>query len=105
MEFRIGISRKHVPIWINIGLQQRDRQGSQNLNNDTFCRLHATSAQCIIGTEKHPDIGILSNYDDDDYSQAYNQIKEVFRALTKDNILTPFVSDENFRTSNFKSWS
>ena len=26
----------NVPIWIIIGIQQRDRQDSQNLNNDTF---------------------------------------------------------------------
>ena len=36
------------PIWIFIGFQQQDRQNSQNLNNDTFCRLPVVSAQCII---------------------------------------------------------
>ena len=90
----------NVPIWIIIGFQQRDRQDSQNLNNDTFCRLPVVSAQCIIGTEKYPDAGILLNYDDDDYSQAYHHIKEAFRALTKDDILQPYISDDNFRTSN-----
>ena len=34
-----------------IGFQQRDRQDSQKLNNDTFCRLPVVSSQCIIGTE------------------------------------------------------
>ena len=58
-----------------IGFQQQDRQDSQNLNNDTFCKLPAVSAQCIIGTEKYPDAGILLNYDDDDYIQGYHQIK------------------------------
>ena len=77
----------NVPIWIIIGFQQGDRQDSQNLNNDTFCRLPVVSAQCIIGTEKYPDAGILLNYDDDDYSQVYHQIKEAFKALTKDDIL------------------
>ena len=51
----------NVRIWIIIGFQQRDRQDSQNLNNDTFCRLPVVSAQCIIGTEKYPDAGILLN--------------------------------------------
>ena len=88
----------NVPIWIVIGFQQRDRQDSQNLNNDTFCRLPVVSAQCIIGTEKYPDAGILLNYDDDDYSQGYHQIKEAFKALTKDEILQPYISDDNFRT-------
>ena len=90
----------NVPIWIVIGFQQRDRQDSQSLNNDTFCRLPVVSAQCIIGTEKYPDAGILLNYDDDDYTQGYHQIKEAFKALTKDDILQPYISDDNFRTSN-----
>ena len=80
----------NVPIWIIIGFQQRTRQNSQNENNDTFYRPPVTSAQCIIGTEKYPDSGILLNYDDDDYyNQGYGQIKEAFRALTKDDILQP----------------
>ena len=90
----------NVPIWIIIGFQQRDRQDSQNLNNDTFCRLPVVSAQCIIGTEKYPDAGILLNYDDDDYSQGYHQIKEAFKALTKDDILQPYISEADFRRSN-----
>ena len=77
----------NVPIWIFIGFQQQDRQDSQNLNNDTFCRLPVVSAQCIIGTEKYPDAGILLNFDDDDYSQGYHQIKEAFKALPKDDVL------------------
>ena len=58
----------NVPIWIIIDFEQRDRQDSQNLNNCIFCRLPIVSAQCVIGTEKHPDSGIVLNYDDDDYS-------------------------------------
>ena len=90
----------NVPIWRVIGFQQRGRQDSQNLNNDTFCRLPVVSAQCIIGTEKHPDDSIFLNYDDDDYSQGYHQIKDAFTALTKDNILQPYIPDDDFRSSN-----
>ena len=90
----------NVPIWIIIGFQQRDRQDSQNLNNDTFCRLPVVSAQSIIGTEKYRDAGIFLNYEDDDYSQGYHQIKEAFRALTKDDILQPYISEADFRRSN-----
>ena len=98
--FELGSqANMNVPIWIIIGFQKQNRQDSQSLNNDTFCRLPVVSAQCIIGTEKYPDAGILLNYDDDDYSQGY-QIKEAFRALTKDDILQPYISDDNLRTSN-----
>ena len=90
----------NVPIWIIIGFQQQDRQSSQTENNDTFYRPSVTSAHCIIGTEKYPDSGILLNYDDDDYNQGYGEIKEAFRALTKDDILQPYISDRDFRSSN-----
>ena len=99
--FDLGIQEGiNVPIWIIIGFQQRTRQNSQNENNDTFYRPPVTSAQCIIGTEKYPDSGILLNYNDDDYNQGYGQIKEAFRALTKDDILQPYISDKDFRSSN-----
>ena len=40
------------------------------------------------------------NYNDDDYSQGYSQIKEVFKALSKDDILQPYISEDDFRSSN-----
>ena len=102
--FELGSQENmNVPIWIIIGFQQQDRQDSQNLNNDNFFRLPFVSAQCIIGTEKYPDTGIILNYDDDDYSQGYHQIKEDFKALTKDDIFKPYISEEDFRTSNVRA--
>ena len=89
-----------VPIWVIVGFQQNERQESQNLNNDTFYRPPVTSAQCIIGTEKYPDCCILLNYNDDDCNQGYGLIKEAFKALTKDDILQPYTSDHDFRSSN-----
>ena len=90
----------NVPIWIIVGFQQQDRQNSQNENNDTFYRPPVTSTQCIIGTEKYPNSSILLNYNDDDYNQGYGQIKEAFRALTKDDLLQPYISDNDFKSSN-----
>ena len=85
-----------VPISIFIVFQQRDRQNSQSFNFDTFCMLSVTSAQSIIGTEKYPDAGILINYDDDDYSQGYGEINEAFRASIKNDIVQPYISDDDF---------
>ena len=77
-KFELGNQESmNVPYWTIKGFQQRDRQNSQNLNNDTFCRLPITSCQCIISAKKYPDSGILLNYDDNDYSRGYGQIKEV----------------------------
>ena len=70
------------PTRIFVGFQQNDRQNDQILNNDTFVRLPVISAQVVIGTERYPDSGNLLNYDDDDYSQGYGQIKEAFRSRT-----------------------
>ena len=92
----------NVPIWIivGVGFQQRERQDSQNLANDTFYRPLVTSAQCIIGTEKYPDSAILLKYNDEDYCQGYEPIKEAFKAVTKDDILQPYISENDFKSSN-----
>ena len=47
--FELGTQdRIKIPIWIIVGSQHRGRQGSQNLDNDTFYRRPVTSAQCIL---------------------------------------------------------
>ena len=50
--------------------------------------------------KKHPYSSIMLIYDHDHYSQDYGQIKEAFRALPKDHILKPDISDIEFRSSN-----
>ena len=52
---------------------------------------------------QNPDAGIFSKYDDDDHSQGYVQFKESFRAPKKDDVLQPYVFDDNFRFSNVKA--
>ena len=85
--FKLGSRESmNVPIYIKTGFQQRVIQDSLNLNNDSFCRLAITSCQGKISSHKYPDSSILLNYDDGGYSQGYSQIKEAFRAFTKDDI-------------------
>ena len=101
MEFELGTQEGiNTPIWNFFGFRQRDRQDSQNLNSDTFYRPPVTSAQCIIGTEKNPESGILLSFDDDDYPQGYGQFTEAFKAFTKDDILQPYISHNDFRSFN-----
>ena len=83
-----------------VGFQKRKRQDSQNLANDTFYRSPVTSAQFIFGTEIYPDSAILLNYNGNDYSQGYGQIKQAFMALTKIDKLQPYISEHDFRSSN-----
>ena len=90
----------NAPIRVYVAFQKHDRKRDQNLNNDTFYRMPVTSTQCIIGTGKYPGSAILLNYDDDDYFQGYGQIKEAFRALTKGNILQPYITEDDFRSDN-----
>ena len=59
-----------------------------------------TSVQVVIGSEQYPCVSVLLNYNDDDYSQGYGQIKEAFRALTKDTKVQPYISEDDFRSSN-----
>ena len=90
----------NVPMRIYVVFQQNDRQHDQILNNDTFVRLSVITAQVVIGTERYPDTGNILNYNDDDYFQGYGQVKEAFKVLTKDNILQPDISEDDFRSSN-----
>ena len=64
---------------------------------DIFYRLPVTSAPCIVGRADYPDNVILLIYDDDEYSHGYGQIEEAFRALTEDDILLPYKTDQDFR--------
>ena len=57
-----------------VGFQQRNQLDSATAKNANVYSLVVTSAQRIIriiGTEKHPDVGIIFNYNDEDYSQGY----------------------------------
>ena len=72
-----------------MGFQQQEREDSQNSNKYPFFRLPVTSAQCIIGTENYADAAILLYYEDDAYNQGHGQTEEVFRVLTKDDIVQP----------------
>ena len=81
----------NVPNWIIVRFQQREGQDSQNLADDTIYRPPVTSCQCNIGTERYSDSAILLNYDDDDYSQGCGQIEETFKALTKKDVLQPYI--------------
>ena len=98
--FELGVQEINFPIWIYVVFQQSDRQHDQNLNNDNFYRIPVTSAQVVTGTERYPDNSVLLNYNDDDYSQGCGQIKEVFKSLTKDIKLQPYITEDIFRSSN-----
>ena len=80
------------PIWKLVALQNRDKQSSEYLNKDIPGRLLVDSAQCIIGTRKKLESGLLIIYDNDDYSQGYEQTNEASRALTKDEILKRYIN-------------
>ena len=84
------------PIWIVVGFQQKDRQDSENVNNDCFFRSPVATAQCILGEEKCLDAGISLDHDEYYYSHVYGVIKEAFRSPTKDDIFQPYLSDHDF---------
>ena len=62
-----------------------------------FYRPPVTSAQCIIGTEKYPDSAVI----DLQWWWLFSRMgSDVFGALTKNDILKPYISDHDFRSSN-----
>ena len=68
-KFELGSQEStNVPLWNIIQLQQRDRQDSQKIHNDTFCKLPITSCQCIISVVRYRGASILLNNVDDDYN-------------------------------------
>ena len=99
--FKLGTQEGiELPIWIFVSFQQIDRQDSQNLHNNSPHKPTVSSAHVVIGTERYLDNSLLLNYDDDGYSQGYRQIKEAFKALTKNDILQQYISEHNFGSSN-----
>ena len=98
--FESGAQKNNFPVWIYVVFQQSEKQHDQNLNNDSFFRMPVPSAQCIIGTEKYPDSAILLSYDDNDSFQGYGQRKEAFRTLREDDLLQPYITEDDFRSSN-----
>ena len=52
-----------------------------------------------LSGQKNILILFLLRYDDDDYSQGYGQIKEAFRALTKNDFLQLYISDHDYGSS------
>ena len=82
-----------------MSFQQKVGQDSIKLNNESFHRPPVPTSQCIVLTKNYTVVGSLLKYDDDDDSQGYAQIKEKFRALRKDDILNPYISDHNFRST------
>ena len=94
------VSKAWIAVWNIRRFQQRYRQNSQSKNLDAFCRLPVTSARSNFGTEKNSVAATILNHNDDDYTQVYSQIKEAFRALPKNDIPQPFISDDDFRSLN-----
>ena len=87
----------NIAIRISIAFQQRGDRSHKYLkkSNDTFSRPPRTSAQCLFGTEKHPDSAILLICGNIDYSQGYGQIKEASKALAKGDILNQILSNHD----------
>ena len=92
----------NVHIWRIVGSQQRKRQNWKNPIKDSFFRKPVASVHCIIRTENYLDVRILLNYDEYEYNQGYEHVKEAFRSLARDDILQPYLSSHDFRSSKVR---
>ena len=100
--FELGVGDGiYILIYVIVGVMQRDQLNQQHQNKDTFYRPSVVNAQCVSGNEKIPDAGINCNYAVDKYSQAYGENVSCFRHLVKNNILQPYITQNDFITSNY----
>ena len=60
--FKLGVEKEgSVSVFIEGGLQLTDRIKSQKLPIYIFLRPLVITAKCLIGTEKHSEVGLRSN--------------------------------------------
>ena len=79
---------------------QRDQFNQQHHNNDTFCRPSVVNAQCIVGSEKFPNAGVICSFAIEKHSQAKAQNVSCFRLLAKVIFLKTFITQKEFITSS-----
>ena len=66
--FELGVGDGiDIPIYVIVGLMQRDKFNQQHQNNDTFYRPSVVNAQCKIGSENFSDAGGNCDYAIDKY--------------------------------------
>ena len=97
--FELGNSGESTPSFIIVGFQARNKIESQRHNNAIFYRLPISNANCKIGSEKHPDVGIEWDYDRDKYDPAYSGLENFSLLKSESNLLNPFIDLHNFRTN------
>ena len=97
--FEIGNSGESTPTFVIVGLQARNKIGSQTHDNATFDRSSFSNAVCKIVSEKYPDDGIECDYDRDKNDQAYSEIENFYQLKNKTNLFNPFIDLHKFRRS------
>ena len=84
-ELRVG-DGIDIPVYLVVGLMQRDQFTQQHQNIDTLNRPCVVNTQIKVRNEKYPDAGKTSNYAFDKNSVAYGEIVSCVRHSAKDNI-------------------
>ena len=64
-----------------------------------FLELQYYLPNALVEDKKYLDSAFLLKYDDDDYSKGCGQIRGDPRALSKDDIFQPYISDNELRSS------
>ena len=89
--FVLGKSGESTPTIVIVGFQARNKIDSQTHENSIFDQLPISNAVCKKGSEKNPVDGIESDYDRDNYREAYQQIENFYRLHSETNFLRPFI--------------
>ena len=84
------------PKFASLRFHQSEGLNNQLRKNGSFYRLSVFLAQCIIGLEKHLDVGINFSYPPGKQCQGFSQIVTCFEYLTEDDTLQSYMSQQDF---------
>ena len=85
--------------YVIVGIQVRNKNGSQRHSNAVFDKLSVSNAVCKIGSAKYHVDGIDCDYTRDKNDQAYHEIENFVIHYTETNLLSPCISLHKFRTN------
>ena len=86
----------HMLIFLILGIQEASQLTNQKRNKETFFIPPLITAQCIIGSEKQPEVGNFVC----EHGKLFLAFAEVVSSsinLTKANILQAYASEKDFR--------
>ena len=88
-------NRIDVPVCVIVAIQNRNRKDAESEDMSVFFGHHVLSAQCLIGTERHPEVCMNTDHAKHNFFQAYGELASCFKHLSQDNFLQLYVAKDD----------